>query len=462
MSVSVSEQAPMSAPAAEVLGSDELYRQVLEYALPLSVLEPGESDWRDIFYDVMKVQRTPSQEMAGHPNGHNLSLKYEGGQPGGHSFKARTGAYSVMMAVFQNEHVKELHIASQGNAANGAAFAANKYGVRLTAHVTKTASAKKVAKLVESDVNVVADYLSLEDGLKAADKYGREENAATLHPFDRVESMAAAASVGFEQIEDLLKQQAAGELNLQTDPVKIYVPIGGGGLIAGVATAMRWAKDAGLMGEQVQVVGVQMEGCDAARRSLPYIRAGKKLPQDLFETGKLFNGRTDGAAVRFAGEQTMTLIADPRFVADVELVSEVQVGQAMLDLTKHFGHRIEPTAALALAGSRVNAAATRSGPKEHHVALVTGSNVDEELFAYFTGVVETAQEKMEAEARRQADLEAYRANLLSLGKRNNVRGPEPPRSQNGATKELVYPYLSSILGGSNAWSGPSFEYRHNR
>ncbi len=430
------------APRAETLTSGELYARIMAHAERLNVMTEmtaDEADWRNTFYNEMNVQRTHLDKAPEHPNGHGLYIKYEGHQPGGRSFKARGGAYSVMVAQANAGPVplKEIHIASAGNAAQGVEAAATKYGLKTVAHVTPMASKVKVASLLQNGVEVVTgttvgiddsgnevmkSYADLDEARNGA-RNVTGDGIVTLEAYDQVEVIAGQATVGYEAIQDLLDAAGRGELDLKNDPVKIYVPVGGGGLIAGVACVVRSAKDAGLLGENVQVVGVQMEGCDAARRALPYLRRGQEPPHDLFTNGVIFNGKTDGAAVPRAGRLPLTIMADRRFVAGIESVTEIEVAEAMLWSRDVYGAVAEPTAALSLAASRKRAASvpTEHGQRavEHHVALVTGSNIDPETFKEFSEKALAARKKA-AEMQKYAvtkatSLAAYNRELLRLG-----------------------------------------------
>lgn len=486
MTLSLTERAP-AAVMPEALASDQVYDVVMQHADRLNVMADGESSWRETFYGELGVQRTPLERVQQHPNGHSLYVKYEGDQPGGGSFKARGGAYSVMAAVAKaresGSDLVEVHIASAGNAAQGVASAANIYGLKTTAHVTPGASRTKVEALLQNGVDVVTGVtVGIDDaGKEIVDRYrdlgearrgaqnAAGEGSVALDAYDTEEVIAGQATVGFETVQDLLASAERGELDLFRDPVMIYVPVGGGGLITGVASAMRWAKDAKLIGENVRVIGVQMEGCDAARRALPYLKRCVELPQDLFVTGKPFNGKTDGAAVPVAGKLPMAVMADGRFVAGIETVTEAEVGEAMLWSRDVYDAVAEPTAAMAVAASQKRAAAvpTDSGQRrfERHVALITGSNVDSELFDYFEGKALAARAEaariQKAAERRQADIATYRAGLRRLADRQ-ASAPQSPTtaSQTPSPQNEVKAYIRSIVsGGSNVWSGPTAAFR---
>lgn len=403
--------------------SQEVYEAVLAEARQLSVLEPGDSIERDAFYGEMGVLRTPLTEAHYDASGHVSYIKLEAQRSG--SYKTRGAAYAVrrahQQALERGVPLQRLAIASAGNAAKGVADAGNALGLETTAHVIDGASPIKVGNILAVGGSVQSGYDKLEAAMQGADADGRQDGVATIHAFDQVEVMAGQATVGFELVADLLALQAQGKLDTLTDPVKLFVPIGGGGLISGVACAVRWAKDIGLLGEgNVQVVGVQMQGCDAMNRAVKLLRRNKVVPTDLFDDprkSRPFNGKADGVAVRTPGELTSKIVADSRFVADILLVSEGELGQAMTKLSRTHGTTVEPAGALSMAGAlrygKQYPATRRQGNSEHLVTITSGLNVDESTFDYFMQAAESTRNK--DERRRQDALEQYRATLRALG-----------------------------------------------
>lgn len=397
--------------------SHEVYGDVMAAAQQLSILEPTYSEQRELFYGHMEVKRTHLEAARHDLRGHKGFIKDETVQLSG-AYKSR-GSTSAILAAFQaGQRPKRAVIASAGNAGNAVALAGNKVGLETTVECKRNASSEKVRILRGNGATVHNVHASLEEGMDVVQSAGEDSDTLAVHPFDQNEVIAGQATAGFELLADMLAVQKRGEVNLHTDPIKLFVPIGGGGLISGIACVMKWAKDYGYVGrDNLQVIGVQMEGCDAMNRAVRYMQAGEPVPEDLFAEGLPFNDRSDGTAVRKPGLLTAAVVADKEFVQDIMLVSEGELGEAMQKLTRTHGKRIEPAGALSMAGAtkyaRSNPASLRCGNTEALVTVTSGANVSDDLYEYF---MEAARAHKETVRRQeQADVMAYRNQLARLG-----------------------------------------------
>jgi threonine dehydratase len=416
---------------AEALNSREVYEAVMAEALPLNVLEVPEavgSERREAFYDL--VERTPLVRSHYDLKGHRGLMKDETVQPSG-AYKIRGSTNAVMRAHENDPDLELLYIASAGNAANAATIVGSQFGVTTHVQGMRSMSRKKASDLKQNGAQVHDKYETLEDAMDSAAWRGQQERATSLHPFDQVEVIAGQATAGFELLADLLDAQERGQLDLLRDPIKLFVPVGGGGLISGVACAVRWAKDQGWLGDSnVQVIGVQMEGCDAMNRAVQKLRQGQE-PDNLFRPGE-FNKNSDGTAVLKPGKLTLAVVADKEFVQDIVLVSETELGAAMRKSSTR-GSRVEPAGALARAGAEAYARTYPAGPRgqaaETLITFQTGGNVSDELYEHFMQLDAAATERQYQQ--EQAERRSYQERMYALGatglKSVRQRSGPPPR-----------------------------------
>ena len=249
----------------------------------------------------------------------------------------------------------------------------------------------------------------------------------------------------------MLARQSNNEIDLHAEPVNIFLPVGGGGLISGVASVIRWAKEMGHVGENVQVFGVQMENCNAMYRSRAYLDRRETPPAELFRNDT-FNDKADGIAVRTPGKFTVQLATNRNLVADIVCVSEGQLGEAMTLLSKTHGRKVEPAGALAMAGARAYAVAhsvygsQTKIEKQHLVTVTSGANVSDELYDYFMDKAQEDTQSKELQNRRK--LAAYRAHLLALGSAKNESSTQTAYRATSIKDERIRSPL-------NVWRGPT-------
>ena len=437
---------------AERFTSTQVCNLVLEQALPLSPFHEGSSDRRDAVYGL--VRPVDLERMAVDVRGHRLLNSDQTNQLGG-SYKLRGSTHALLAALDADPALTDVHIASAGNAANGALQACLALGqrlgraLRLGAECTTGASETKMGILQYGGATVNNRHARFVDAREAARVLGEQPGHVTLDAYDAVETIAGQATVGWETLFDLVGQASVGRIDLHHTPIKLFVPVGGGGLISGIASVMFWAKEQGLIGQNVQVIGVQMQGCDAMKRYRDYVLSGELPPADLFADGLRFSGKADGTAVETPGELTRAVCSDPNFVADIVTVSEGELGLAMANATRCHGYEIEPAGALSLAGACLYAgehpAQPRAGaPSETLITFTTGANVAPDLYEYFmlaaAGLLESRR------LAGAAALDAYRdvlngfANVGLSRHRGRPDGGAPARRARSA--------------GSKVWSSP--------
>ena len=270
-----------------------------------------------------------------------VSLKCENLQRTG-SFKAR-GAYLRISRLSAQERARGVVAASAGNHAQGVALAAQLLGIRATVFMPEGAPIPKEKATRGYGAEVVFEGRYLEDALVAARRFESETGAVLIHPFDHTDIVAGQGTCGLEIVE-----QAP---DLET----VLVPTGGGGLLAGIAIAVKALRP------DVRVVGVQAAGAAAYPDSL---RQGHPVPLTSMQT------MADGIAVGLPGEITFAAVRD--HVDDIVTVSEESMSRALLALVERAKMVVEPAGAAAVAAMLDQPTAFRTPA----VAVLSGGNID--------------------------------------------------------------------------------------
>ena len=258
------------------------------------------------------------------------------------SFKIR-GAYVRLSRLSDAERARGVVAASAGNHAQGVALAAQMLGIKSTVFMPEGAPIPKVNATLGygAEVRFFGEYLT--QALVAAQAFADETGAVLIHPFDHTDIVAGQGTAGLE-----ILQQAP-------EAATVLVPTGGGGLIAGIATAIKGLRP------DVRVVGVQAEGAAAYPESL---RLGKPQAVEQMTT------MADGIAVACPGDVPFASIQ--KYVDDIVTVSEDSISRALVMLLERAKMVVEPAGATAVA-------AVLDQPKEFAtpvVAVLSGGNVD--------------------------------------------------------------------------------------
>jgi threonine dehydratase len=275
-------------------------------------------------------------------------LKREDNQPV-FSFKLR-GAYNKMARLSEAQRVRGVFAASAGNHAQGVALAARRLGVRAVIVMPVTTPAVKIDAVRAHGgeaVEVVLAGESYSDAYRTALELGRERGLTLIHPFDDDDVIAGQGTVAME-----ILRQHQGPIHA------IFVPVGGGGLAAGVAAYVKAVRP------EIRVIGVQTEDSDAMARSL---EAGARV--ELTEVG-LFS---DGTAVKLAGERTFALCRD--HLDEILRVDTDALCAAIKDVFADTRSLLEPAGALAVAGAKRYAERERLRD-ETLVAVCSGANLN--------------------------------------------------------------------------------------
>ena len=264
----------------------------------------------------------------------------------------RTGAFKIRGATNRiatlSEAEREVGVvtASAGNHAQGVALAATRIGVDSTIVMPERAPVSKVQATESYGGNVVLHGRDYDAAAEKAHEIEREEGLTYVHAFDDPAVMAGQGTLGLEIVEDCP--------GLDT----VVVPIGGGGLISGVAVAITERLDG-----DVRVVGVQAEGAASAAESL---RTGERREIDSVDT------IADGIATRSVGERTFAVMRE--YVDEVVTVDDREIALALTLLLERSKTLVEGAGAVALAAVLSEAFAYEDD--ETVVAALCGGNID--------------------------------------------------------------------------------------
>ena len=289
------------------------------------------------------VRKTPMEHARDleAPHGGPVYLKCENLQRTG-SFKIR-GAYTRIHGLTEEERARGVVAASAGNHAQGVALAASLLGANATVFMPERAPLPKLAATrgYGADVHLHGDVL--EDALVKATAFAEQTGAVFIHPFDHPDIIAGQGTVGLEILEQV------------PDVATVVVATGGGGLVGGVASALKAERP------EIRVVGVQAESAAAFPLSLS---AGNPVRLDRMQT------MADGIAVGEPGPITFEPVRS--LVDDVVTVGEESLSRAVLLCLERRKLVVEPAGAAAVA-----ALLEHPGVFEPPiVAVLSGGNVD--------------------------------------------------------------------------------------
>ena len=262
------------------------------------------------------------------------------------SFKLR-GAYNKLVSLSDAEMSNGVLCSSAGNHAQGVALAAQRHGVRAVIVMPVTTPSIKVNAVRALGGEVVLYGDNYDEAYMHARELERERKLVFIHAFDDAEVIAGQGTIGVEIL------QQAGE-----DIDAIFVPIGGGGLIAGIAVYVKSQRPG------IRIVGVEPEDSAAMRDS---IAAGK--PVTLDHVG-IF---ADGVAVRRVGDETFRLCQ--QYVDEIITVDTDQVCAAIRDIFEDTRSIVEPAGALAVAGLK-KYLANHGIENKSFVTINSGANIN--------------------------------------------------------------------------------------
>jgi threonine dehydratase len=291
---------------------------------------------------------TPSRTMS-EMTGADIYLKAEHMQRGG-SFKARGAAYKISR-LSKEQRSAGVIAASAGNHAQGVAIAAAEHKIPCTIVMPEIAPLAKVTATQGYGANVVLYGATYDDAYQRCLELQQTSGATFVHAFDDPDIIAGQGTLGLEMLNDL------------TDADAIVVPIGGGGLISGIAIAARALKP------DITIIGVQAEGAPGCYASL---EAGE------IKTSASIMTIADGIATKRPGDLTFSIIQ--RLVDEVVLVNDEAIINAVLLLMERCKMLVEGAGAAGLA-ALLSGAAQLKGKKV--LVPLTGGNIDINLVGRF-------------------------------------------------------------------------------
>ena len=291
------------------------------------------------------IRKTPLQTSRTFSDltGTNLFLKLECLQVTG-SFKAR-GAFVKISSLSDKRAGHGVIAASAGNHAQGVAYAAALKNIPCTIVMPQNASPAKVAATRSYGAKVVRRGGDYDDAWAAAQEIARTDNTTIVHAFDDPEIIAGQGTIGLELLEDL------------PDLDRVYLPIGGGGLAAGIAIAIKSRKP------NIKIIGVESNAFPAMKES---VEKGSIQPT------KRGYSIADGIAVKKPGELTHKIISN--YLDDIVLIDDVSIVKTMFLLMERAKLVVEPAGAASLAYLLSNGGPISS--KDKVVAILSGGNVD--------------------------------------------------------------------------------------
>jgi len=282
-------------------------------------------------------------ELTGLP----LYLKLENLQRTG-AFKER-GALNKLLTLSDADRARGVITASAGNHAQGVAFHAAARGIRARIVMPLATPQIKVAATRGFGAEVILYGENYDEACEAALRCSAEEDRTFIHPFDDAEVINGQGTIGLELLEQVPDLEA------------VVLPIGGGGLISGIACALKESNP------KIHVIGVEPEKLPSMLRAR---QAG--LPVTISAEATI----ADGIAVRRAGDLTLPLVS--RYVDEIVTVDDEEIASAILMLLEHEKTLAEGAGAAALAAvlqSKTNLQSRRT------VVLVSGGNIDVTLLA---------------------------------------------------------------------------------
>ncbi len=295
--------------------------------------------------------RTPILKYPQRIDGRTLHLKPENLQPIG-SFKLR-GAYNKIASLSDGERARGVIAYSSGNHAQGVAYAARALGVKATIVMPNNAPTNKRQGTEALGAEIVTVGPASSERKAKAEELAHQRGLSIVPPYNDENIIAGAASVGMEILEDFPDVQV------------VLVPVGGGGLISGISTAIKLTKP------DVQVIGVEPELANDAQQSL---RSGCILELSAQEVSRTI---ADGLRTQSIGDINFEHIR--RYVDAIVTVREAEILEAMRRLILTGKLTVEPSGAVTTAAFMFHP--LELPRSERTVAVISGGSVEPELLS---------------------------------------------------------------------------------
>jgi threonine dehydratase len=278
----------------------------------------------------------------------SIYLKAENLQRAG-SFKVR-GAYNKISQLTQQEKALGIIAASAGNHAQGVALAGQIHGIHTTIVMPEYAPLTKVNATKSLGAEVILYGQSFDDAAAKADELREAHGYTLVHAFNDEKVMAGQGTIGLEILRDL------------PDVTVVVIPIGGGGLISGIATAIKTLKPT------VKIIGVQAEGCSSIK---PSLQAGHPVTTPSAQT------IADGIAVKRPGTLTLPIIKN--LVDEVIEVSDDEIARGIAHCVQNTRLVVEGAGAAGIAALLAEKVEVRAD--DIVCTVLCGGNIDGNLLA---------------------------------------------------------------------------------
>jgi threonine dehydratase len=293
-------------------------------------------------------------------SGYEIYLKKENLQRTG-AFKLR-GAFNKIASVVESGNLDGVVAASAGNHAQGVAFSSKHFGIDATIIMPESTPLTKIEGVKEFGAKVILYGVNYDEAYAYATKYAKEKSLEFVHPFTDIEVMAGQGTVALEMLEEV------------SDLDAVVVPIGGGGLISGVATAIK------SINPKCKVIGVSAEGAPAMATSY---KEQKTIDSTSVRT------IADGIAVRDTSPITLEYLL--KYVDEVQMVCEDEIANAILFLLERQKVLVEGAGAVGVALIMHN---KLNLPKDSKVGIIlSGGNIDVTMLSLIIekGLVKSAR-----------------------------------------------------------------------
>ncbi|MBK1810421.1 threonine ammonia-lyase [Clostridium sp. YIM B02505] len=290
--------------------------------------------------DVLKETKLVYSNIFSKESGNDIYIKPENLQVTG-AFKIR-GAYNKISKLTEEEKKKGLITSSAGNHAQGVALAAQKLGVKATIVMPKATPLIKVEATKNFGANVVLHGECYDEAYEEAKRLEQKNGYTFVHPFNDIDVIEGQGTIAIEILDEL------------KDVDCIMVPVGGGGLISGIAVAAK------LINPKIKIIGVEPEGANAVKLS---IENNKVISLENLKT------IADGVAVKTPGDLNFKLIK--KYVDEIVTVSDLEVMEAFLILLEKHKLIGETSGVLPLAALR------KINERDKKIAcVISGGNID--------------------------------------------------------------------------------------
>lgn len=313
-------------------------------------------------YDVAKVTDLDLASNLSKRLHNNIYIKRED-QQAVFSFKLR-GAYNKIAHLSAEVLSKGVIAASAGNHAQGVALAANKLKIKALIVMPKTTPDIKINAVRQWGADIILHGNSYDDAGAHAKKLSEEQGLAYIHPYDDAEVIAGQGTIGME-----ILQQHSGDIHA------IFVPVGGGGLIAGIAAYVKYVRP------EIKIIGVEPDDAACLDAAL---RADERviLPQvGIF---------ADGVAVKQIGKEPFELAR--KYVDEVMLVNTDEICAAIKDIFEATRVVTEPAGALALAGLKAYIA-KKNVQNQTFITIASGANMNFERLQHVAERTEVGEQR---------------------------------------------------------------------